>query len=217
MKRFVVRNYGPSRQLPVGGQQVCVVNDGIIETDNEAEAAALGAFEQITVTDRGSGIAPTSSPDANHEEKHEENHDDSVDEPEDESYEDMNLDELQAIAKDREIPTAGLDEAQLIWALVKYDETPDEPESSETDESSETIESPETTEPSNTSDESAETVDEKLPWKIGDKVSVIFNDDSYKGEIKSVNRSKKTARVEFEDDAVEVVEFDELTRVAEVV
>ena len=221
MKRFIARNYGASRQIPVGGQSVCIANDGIIETDDRSEAKALGAFKQITVTDRGSELAPSPSLNTDQKEKPEENRDDSVNEPEDEAYEDMNLDELQAIAKDREIPTVGLDEAQLIAVLIAYDETPNEPKNGQSpkppeppDETSDKLaDEPIDDKTAEPSENSAETVDEDSSWKTEDKVSVMFNEDIYKGTIKSVNKKKKTARVAFEDGATETVEFKELIRV----
>lgn len=117
MKRFVIRNYGPTRQIPYKGQQLCISNDGVIETDNEEEAKALETHKAICVTDRGSELAPSSS---------EEKPEDSVDEPEVESYGSMTVVELRAIAKSREMKTSGLDKTKLIEALVEYDEKPDE-------------------------------------------------------------------------------------------
>jgi len=186
MKRYVVRNYGASRQLSVGGQQVCVVNDGIVETDDVMEAQALAGFEHMTMTDRGSELASPPSPGVQ-EKQPEGKQKNSVDEPEDESYEDMNSDELQAIAKDREIETSGLDDAEIIKALVAYD---DEPEKSE------------------------KPAEKETPLKIGDKVSAVFEDDPYEGIIKSINKKKRTAKIDFEDDTTEIVGLGKLTRVA---
>jgi len=125
MKRFVIRNYGASRQIPYKGQSISIANDGIIETDDEKEAAALKDYEAITVTDRGGGseLAPSSS---------EKSPEDSVDKPEEVSYESMKLPELQAIAKDREISTTDKKKPKLIAELKAYDETPDAPPSDET-------------------------------------------------------------------------------------
>ena len=57
MARFICRNYGPSRQVPYKGKSICLSNDQVVETDDAAEAAALGAEKQITVTDRGEEFA----------------------------------------------------------------------------------------------------------------------------------------------------------------
>jgi len=187
MKRFVVRNYGASRQLPVSGKQVCVLNDGIVETDDVMEAQALAGFEHMTMTDRGSELAAPSSPGEVQEKQPKGKQKDSVDEPEDESYEDMSSVELQAIAKDREIETSGLADAEIIKALVAYD---DEPEKSE------------------------KPTEKETPLKVGDKVSAVFEDDPYEGIIKSINRKKKTAKIDFEDDTTEIVGLGKLTRVA---
>lgn len=120
MKRFVIRNYGPSRQFPYKGQSICIANDCAIETDDEEEAAFFKEQEALTVTDRGSELT-SSLP---------------VDEPEEPkasdeiSYFDMKLKELQILAKDREPPikTSGLNKAELIQALEDYDRAPVEEE-----------------------------------------------------------------------------------------
>ena len=108
MARFVIRNYGPSRQIPYKGQQLCLSNDQSIETDDEEEAAAFEAYEAIHVTDRGSELAPPLV-------------EESVEESKEVSYEGMTVKELQVIAKDREIKTSGLNKADLIEALGEYD------------------------------------------------------------------------------------------------
>jgi len=53
MARFIIRNYGPSRQFPYKGKQICLSNDAAIETDDVEEAAAFGSHKNVHVHDRG--------------------------------------------------------------------------------------------------------------------------------------------------------------------
>jgi len=53
MSRFVIRNYGPSRQIPYNGQSICLSNDQCIETDDADMAETFGSEKSIHVTDRG--------------------------------------------------------------------------------------------------------------------------------------------------------------------
>jgi len=53
MSRFIIRNYGPSRQIPYKGQSICLSNDQCIETDDAEMAETLGSEKSIHVTDRG--------------------------------------------------------------------------------------------------------------------------------------------------------------------
>lgn len=109
MKRFVIRNYGLTRQIPYKDQQVFIANDQAIETDDEELVAVFRKHKNFHITDRGSELA-SSLP--------------VVDEPEksDEiAYKDMLLKDLQVIAKDREIKTSGLNKAELVQALEDYD------------------------------------------------------------------------------------------------
>ena len=72
MSRFVIRNYGPSRQIAYKGQQICLSNDQCIETDDADMAQVLGEAEQIHVTDRGIESAapiPPEKPEPKKEEK----------------------------------------------------------------------------------------------------------------------------------------------------
>jgi len=57
MSRFVIRNYGISRQFPYKGKSICLSNDQAIETDDVAEAAALGSHQNVHVIDRGAEFA----------------------------------------------------------------------------------------------------------------------------------------------------------------
>ena len=118
MKRFIIRNYGASRQFPYKGQPIPISNDSAIETDDEKLAIFFKEQQAIHVTDRGSELAPPSS--VEEPEKPEES--DEI------AYNDMLLKELQVIAKDREIKTSGLSKAKLIEARKAYDAAPVEEE-----------------------------------------------------------------------------------------
>lgn len=118
MKRFVIRNYGPSRQFPYKGRPICIANDGAIETDDEKEAAFFKEQEALTVTDRGSELAPSLPADEP----------EALEESQEIAYEEMTVKELQVLAKDREIKTSGLSKEKLIQALKNYDEAPVEEE-----------------------------------------------------------------------------------------
>lgn len=161
MARFVIRNYGPSRQIPYKGQQICMGRDQAIETDDEKMVVALGKADEIHVTDRGVEAAVPVIPEEpngkkerevtvdNAEAVHDENFPDEDDrqqptqedqqpapdgDAEDEiPYANMTVKELQVLAKDREIKTSGLNKAELIQALEDYDAEPDESKDSEKD------------------------------------------------------------------------------------
>lgn len=62
MSRFVIRNYGPSRQIPYKGRSICLSNDQCIETDDVDMATVLGEEKLITVTDRGVEFAVPAVP-----------------------------------------------------------------------------------------------------------------------------------------------------------
>lgn len=148
MARFVIRNYGPSRQVAYKAQQICLSNDQCIETDDAKMADVLGAEESIHVTDRGVEAATYVSPEnrakkdrkvtvddaeAVHDEKFpdedvpeqqtQETQEIVSDEDANElSYDDMFVPELQALCKDRSIKTSRLKKGALIEALEDYDE-----------------------------------------------------------------------------------------------
>jgi len=122
MKRFVIRNYGPSRQFPYKDQHILISNDCAIETDSEEEADFFRKQQALTVTDRVGSESASSLP---------------VDEPEasevpeaseEISYGDMTVKELQVLMKDREMKTSGLNKEKLIQALEDYDKAPVEEE-----------------------------------------------------------------------------------------
>ena len=111
MKRFVIRNYGASRQFPYKGQSIPISNDSAIETDDEELAVFFKEQETVTVTDRGSELAPSSSVE-------------EPDESEEPAYSNMKVPDLRILAEDRQIKTAGLKKAELIEALEAYDTAP---------------------------------------------------------------------------------------------
>ena len=133
MARFIIRNYGPSRQFDYEGHQICLSNDQCIETDDEEMAAVLGDNELIHVTDRGveaSDISPQElvkgkedrqvtvddaeavhderfpDEDAQEQQSQEDQQTDSdefVDESGEISYDDMTVPELRDLCEDRSI------------------------------------------------------------------------------------------------------------------
>jgi len=145
MKRFAIRNYGPSRQVPYKGQQICLSNDACIETDDAEEAAVLKAAGQVYVTDCGAVVAIPETPkdekrkvtaddvEAVHAENHPEDEvqqetggeqpttPDAKADKDEIAYSDMTVKELQVLAKDRQIKTSGLKKAELIKTLEAYD------------------------------------------------------------------------------------------------
>lgn len=143
MARFVIRNYGTSKQVPYKGQQIVFLHDQAIETDDEGEAKALAGQDRAHLTDRGLdavALVPPEVPDKKKERKvtvdkepvpKEDSEDVQEKEPEPEvapeesedgiAYEEMTVKELQVLAKDRQLPTSGLLKAELIQALKDYD------------------------------------------------------------------------------------------------
>lgn len=146
MKRFVIRNYGPSRQIPFGSQQICFSRDTAIETDDEKLVEAMRSHKAIHVTDRGiqvnvapepkleieSELRPDSivdSPEALHNESSSETVDTNssvtLDEVTEAPYQSLDPSELRTIAKDRRVWVRGMSKEQMVEALKKYDQ--DEP------------------------------------------------------------------------------------------
>jgi len=158
MARFIIRNYGPSRQIPYKGQSICLSNDQCIETDDAKMAGVLGFADLITVTDRGLEAAAPVVSDSSGTKKdrkvtvddaeavYAENFSDkdvrkphtqpaeppiqeeSIDEI---SYADMSVRELRVLAEDRRIKTSGLRKGELIDALEAYDDAEDLPDDTE--------------------------------------------------------------------------------------
>jgi len=132
MARFIIRNYGVSRQFPYKGKSICLSNDQAIETDDVDEAAALGSYENIFVKDLGVECATpvidekpektaekkerkvtVDNAEAVHEEKHPDEDetqeqktvDTQTQPPADKNeiaYEDMTVKELQVLFNDRQ-------------------------------------------------------------------------------------------------------------------
>lgn len=140
MARFVIRNYGQSRQVPYQNTQIYIARDGAMETDNENIAATMKGQKDMTVTDHGvqSNPAPSEEPKQKGKDKKRQitvdkepvPKEDPVEkvtpevvseEAEEIAYEEMTVKELQVLAKDRQLTTSGLLKAELIQALKDYD------------------------------------------------------------------------------------------------
>jgi len=140
MARFVIRNYGPTRQVPYQNTQIYIARDGAMETDNENIAATMKGQKDMTVTDHGvqSNPAPSEEPKQKGKDKKRQitvdkepvPKEDPVEkttpevvseEAEEIAYEEMTVKELQVLAKDRQLTTSGLLKAELIQALKDYD------------------------------------------------------------------------------------------------
>lgn len=143
MARFVIRNYGTSKQVPYKGQSITFLHDQAIETDDEDEARALAGQDRAHLTDRGLdavALEPPEVPDKKKERKvtvdkepvpKEDPEDVQKKEPEPEApskdtgdeipYDEMTVVELKVLAKDRQLSTSGLLKAELIRALKDYD------------------------------------------------------------------------------------------------
>lgn len=143
MARFVIRNYGTSKQVPYKGQQITFIHDQAIETDDEILAGALAAQDRAHLTDRGLdavALVPPEVPDEKKERKvtvdkepvpkedaediqKKESETDAASEEIDDgiAYEEMTVKELQVLAKDRQLSTSGLLKDELIQALKDYD------------------------------------------------------------------------------------------------
>jgi len=140
MARFVIRNYGQSRQVPYQNTQIYIARDGAMETDDEDIAATMKGQKDMTVTDHGvqSNPAPSEEPKQKGKDKKRQitvdkepvPKEDPVEkvtpevvseEAEEIAYEEMTVKELQVLAKDRQLTTSGLLKAELIQALKDYD------------------------------------------------------------------------------------------------
>lgn len=117
MSRFIIRNYGPPQQIPYKGQQITLLRDGVLETDDASLALVLRAVSDMYVTDRGQEFTSRSASKAESTEAKQEAAQDS----EGLSYEEMTLKELRALAKDRSIDSSKSKKAELIRALQLYD------------------------------------------------------------------------------------------------
>jgi len=120
VERFVIRNYGPSRNLPDGhGSYIFIEKDRIRGTSDPVLAKLFAGYSEITVTDRGDvikglpAIHPPEGPPP------------PID-PDDiivaVSYDALDKSELQVLAKARGIPTAHVSRLDLITALQTADQ-----------------------------------------------------------------------------------------------
>lgn len=128
-KRFIVRNYGPTRQIQYKKQQIIIANDKVIETDDMGLVAVLQNYKAIHITDRnpetpGPSLPPVVLIDD------EPRTVDGVVQPEELeapvaaeeiAYSEMKMKELQALGKDRQLKVSGLSKTELIEALENYD------------------------------------------------------------------------------------------------
>ena len=131
MKRFVIRNYGPSLQIPYKNKGICLSNDQCFETNDEELVEFLKSDEQfknVHVADRGSELAQSSSPEAEETAV-------AVIESDEIEYDDMTVVELKELCNDRDIKTGKLKKGELIEVLEAYDaeqlageDTKEEPE-----------------------------------------------------------------------------------------
>lgn len=126
MIRFIVRNYGITRQVQHKGQQIIIANDKAIETDNMDLVATLQNYSAMHVTDRCPETPGPSLPPVvliEDEQQQDEQQDKQQDEQQVEeiAYSDMKVGELQELGKDRQIKVSGLKKADLIEALENYD------------------------------------------------------------------------------------------------
>lgn len=147
MKKFVIRNYGNSRTLPVKGKGYFLCKEGTIETDDEELADALGTFPQIHVSSRSprrkkGQPLPSSSGDQVEQqseatataviESDAELGSDKIDTPEDAddqpnqpgeamAYEEDTVEQLRDMAKQRDIPIGRKNKAEIIEVLREAD------------------------------------------------------------------------------------------------
>ena len=120
MERFVIRNYGPSRNLPDGhGSYIFIEKDRIRGTSDPVLAKLFAGYSEITVTDRGvtftgpPAIHPPEGPPPPIEP------DDVIEAV---SYDALDKREVQDLAKARGIPTAHVSRLDLIAALQTADQ-----------------------------------------------------------------------------------------------
>lgn len=130
MTRFIVRNYGPTRQVQYKNLQVIIANDKVIETDDIELVAVLQNYTAIHVTDRrpetpGPCLPPVvlikDEPEVVDETVQTAEELEATGTVEEIAYSDMKMPELQALGKDRQLKVSGLKKAELIKALEEYD------------------------------------------------------------------------------------------------
>jgi len=118
MERFVIRNYGPSRNLPDGhGSYIFMERDGVRGTSNEEMAKLFKTYPEVAVSERGSNFVGNPPPQGPPPPV------DSDDVIKKSTYEDLDKRSLQDMAKLRKIPVAGLSRIELIEALYLKDDS----------------------------------------------------------------------------------------------
>lgn len=124
MERFVIRNYGPSRNLPDGrGSYIFIERDRVRGTSDPELAKLFATYPEIHVADRGEDVAPPFVPSAPPGPPPPPDQDDEKPEEDEQkkSYEALTKRDLLGMAKLRGIPTSGLRRDDLIVALKKMD------------------------------------------------------------------------------------------------
>ena len=132
-ERFLIRNYGPSRNLPDGhGSYIFIEHERVRSTSDPELAKLFTTYPQIHVTDRGEEAFPAPvlpeppvgpEPPEDEDEAEDEDEDEVEDEVEDEAadYSDLAVKDLREIAQERDIPIVGLLKADLIRTLQEND------------------------------------------------------------------------------------------------
>lgn len=138
MDRYIIRNYGSSRNLPDGrGSYIFMERESARETNDEELAKLFAAYPDVHVADRGGAtvvaappappegpLPPAEEPEDNDDQS--EDNDNQGEEPEGEQgeendYSDLLVADLQEIAEERSIPITGLLKADLVEALLQND------------------------------------------------------------------------------------------------
>jgi len=149
MERFVIRNYGTSRNLPDGhGSYIFLEHDAARPTNDEDMAKLFATYPDVEVKERDGklvglpepvvfakppeGPAPPDEPpdrgdiqgkEEDEQGKDDQNEDSEVESTADIEYETLLLGDLQEIAKERDppVPTSGVKKADLVVALQEWD------------------------------------------------------------------------------------------------
>jgi len=137
-ERFLIRNYGPSRNLEDGkGSYIFLERDRVRSTSDPEMAKLMSTYPEIHVTDRGVEAfpapilpAPPQGPEPPKEDDDEvvEVVEESKEVEDDEEhgevdYTELTVADLREIAYERDIDTKGLLKADLIQALQEDDAT----------------------------------------------------------------------------------------------
>jgi len=139
-ERFLIRNYGPSRNLEDGkGSYVFIERDRVRATSDPELAKVLASYPQVHVTDRGEDLPvsqpPVSAPLLNPESENDEdeakdeagNEEEIKDIKEDDDEEDvidydsLTVSDLREIAQERGLATTRLKKAELVKVLQDDD------------------------------------------------------------------------------------------------